>query len=949
LAYFGRPADVSGLSFYADKTEASVVAAFSASAESQAFFGSLNTLAQINTIYQNLFNRAAEPAGLTYWAGEINAGRLSLAQASMGILAGAQNADKLAVTNKLAAAVAFTAALDTSDEMIGYQGTSVITSARAYLASVDSTAASLTAATATTALNASVATVVAAGVSGASSAAVGSTFTLTTGVDTTTAKNITGLIDQNTAANTTWNLSDSVASSDGTFNLSVITAGAALAGFNTTGVTTLKVKPIDNVNTATSSSFDVGSMTGLKNVSVANASVIGSTADTFTINSAASGTTVSLDTNGSTQNVTVNYVSAATAGAADTANATITGRSGTFLLGTGFETLALTGGTAGRVAAANSETTASIKTVTVSGVDMRVDAALDSTVTSIDASNATGTVNLNAAPGTTFSAKGGKGTSDVLAVSVLSSTHTLTGFETVVATAAATYDLTGTDTNILGVGVQAGNVSFTNASATENNIVIGGLQQRTTAPAATGNLTTNGAVTWALKTATGTADTLNIAVNNGGTASTGTMTIGGAVTTSAVENIALAMTDWKAVIISGNVAITPTTTVNGKFTATGASNLSLTTNAIAFSGGLASGTDTVDLTGLTGTFTGALTMGSGNLTFTGGSGVTTLTTSAPVASKIQDITTGAGADVITITSMATTAGTTKVTAGAGDDRITLDATADQVTTNQVINIDGGAGTDMIATVGTGDTKTINATISNIETIQLESGTATTTLNFTVASGYADTVRIIDASGQTQTVGFNTSAGGTVNLSKFTTVGWTSGTDILRVISNTGAETFTFGATTSAAGAIAETYQALSAATNGSDTISGFTVGNGGDIINILRADTTGTATSAATANVWTKASTAVNAANEIIVLDAATYATAADAEAALTTYAGATIGGARTDDVIFVYSNGTNAFVYRDVNCGTTTAAGADLTLMVTLTGIASVGTMTVQNFGLPS
>ena len=177
LAYFGRPADVSGLSFYASKTEAQVVAAFSASSESQAFFGSLNTLAQINTIYQNLFNRAAEPAGLVYWAAEINAGRLSLAQASMGILAGAQNDDKLAVTNKLAAATAFTAALDTSAEMIGYQGSAVISSARAFLASVGSTAASLTAATATAALSASVATVVAAGTS---SASAGSTFTLTT-------------------------------------------------------------------------------------------------------------------------------------------------------------------------------------------------------------------------------------------------------------------------------------------------------------------------------------------------------------------------------------------------------------------------------------------------------------------------------------------------------------------------------------------------------------------------------------------------------------------------------------------------------------------------------------------------------------------------------------------------------------------------------------------------
>ena len=176
LAYFGRPADVSGLSFYASKTEAQVVAAFSASTESQAFFGSLITSAQIQTIYQNLFNRAAEPAGLVYWAAEINAGRLSLAQASMGILAGAQNDDKLAVTNKLAAATAFTAALDTSAEMIGYQGSAVITPARAYLASVGSTAASLTAATATAALNAYVATVVAAGTDTSTD---GSTFTLT--------------------------------------------------------------------------------------------------------------------------------------------------------------------------------------------------------------------------------------------------------------------------------------------------------------------------------------------------------------------------------------------------------------------------------------------------------------------------------------------------------------------------------------------------------------------------------------------------------------------------------------------------------------------------------------------------------------------------------------------------------------------------------------------------
>jgi len=72
LAYFGRPADTSGLAAYASATEAQVKAAFSASAESQAFFGGLELTAKINAIYQNLFNRDAEPAGLLHWMGKID-------------------------------------------------------------------------------------------------------------------------------------------------------------------------------------------------------------------------------------------------------------------------------------------------------------------------------------------------------------------------------------------------------------------------------------------------------------------------------------------------------------------------------------------------------------------------------------------------------------------------------------------------------------------------------------------------------------------------------------------------------------------------------------------------------------------------------------------------------------------------------------------------------------
>ena len=62
LAYFGRPVDFNGYSFYTNNTastEATVAAAFASSAESQALYGTGNTAAQVDAIYRNLFNRGA--------------------------------------------------------------------------------------------------------------------------------------------------------------------------------------------------------------------------------------------------------------------------------------------------------------------------------------------------------------------------------------------------------------------------------------------------------------------------------------------------------------------------------------------------------------------------------------------------------------------------------------------------------------------------------------------------------------------------------------------------------------------------------------------------------------------------------------------------------------------------------------------------------------------------
>lgn len=147
LAYFGRPADLTGKTYFATLEQADVIKAFDASAESKALYGN-DAAAKVNAIYQNLFNRNAEPEGLVYWTTLINQGRVTAAGAAFAILNGAQGTDATAVQNKLAASEAFVAAMDTTAELVGYSGLDAAASARNWLKGVTSDAASLTAAVA---------------------------------------------------------------------------------------------------------------------------------------------------------------------------------------------------------------------------------------------------------------------------------------------------------------------------------------------------------------------------------------------------------------------------------------------------------------------------------------------------------------------------------------------------------------------------------------------------------------------------------------------------------------------------------------------------------------------------------------------------------------------------------------------------------------------------------
>jgi hypothetical protein len=146
LAYFGRPADPGGLAFYLSNPSTDIWAvaqAFSVSAESQALYGTTFNASAVNAIYENLFNRTAEAAGVSYWTGEVAAGHLTAAGAAFAILLGAQNNDRTTINNKLAVCTAFTDAIDTPQEESGYSGDAAASMARSFLRTVGFTQTAL--------------------------------------------------------------------------------------------------------------------------------------------------------------------------------------------------------------------------------------------------------------------------------------------------------------------------------------------------------------------------------------------------------------------------------------------------------------------------------------------------------------------------------------------------------------------------------------------------------------------------------------------------------------------------------------------------------------------------------------------------------------------------------------------------------------------------------------
>ena len=128
MAYFSRPADPAGLAFWSGQLQTNpnayqdIALAFSSSAEYRATYGNMANRAVVAEVYDNLFGRAGETAGIDFWTNALNNGSLNIGNVVTGIAAGAQTQDRVAYNAKVGVSTLFTQRIDTDVERAAYQG-----------------------------------------------------------------------------------------------------------------------------------------------------------------------------------------------------------------------------------------------------------------------------------------------------------------------------------------------------------------------------------------------------------------------------------------------------------------------------------------------------------------------------------------------------------------------------------------------------------------------------------------------------------------------------------------------------------------------------------------------------------------------------------------------------------------------------------------------------------
>jgi hypothetical protein len=337
IAYFGRAADPSGLDYWVGKgtTTKSFAASMYAQDEFKNVNGSLSTELQVNQIYQNLFGRDADAAGLIYWTNQIKTGALELASIANDLIYAVNNGssatDLTALNNKSSAATAFTADVrESNSALLAYQPKSTspfvvganFETAKTFFKTVTATN-SVTDAEVQTQVNTIAAN------SGNTSATT-ELFSLTTGVDEPEAgkyNKIDGSL--NSSGIQTLNSLDKLQGTTG--------ASDVLNATISRSVTPLLISDIETVNIGATAAATLGlvNSTGISKVNIG-----GVTGGAFTLTGIGQATDISISDSTQNHTITFNDVS----GTSDTADITVaqlTGNTNTDLTVAGIESINL--------------------------------------------------------------------------------------------------------------------------------------------------------------------------------------------------------------------------------------------------------------------------------------------------------------------------------------------------------------------------------------------------------------------------------------------------------------------------------------------------------------------------------------------------------------------------------------------------------------------------------
>ena len=142
VAYFSRPADVAGLAYWVDVLAnhpngyQQISSSFAASDEYKAMYAGMDSRATVSAVYEHLFGRAAEAAGVDYWAKLLDAKTITIDNVVTQVAAGAQGTDKVAYNGKVSVASSFTSHLDLAVEQKAYSTAAGLKMASDYVASV---------------------------------------------------------------------------------------------------------------------------------------------------------------------------------------------------------------------------------------------------------------------------------------------------------------------------------------------------------------------------------------------------------------------------------------------------------------------------------------------------------------------------------------------------------------------------------------------------------------------------------------------------------------------------------------------------------------------------------------------------------------------------------------------------------------------------------------------